>query len=862
MEARLSVKLRDAFVSVGATGTLVLNDGFVHLDRSINDDSFEADRWTFKRFLGPSSRLSDDELDVLFEECVRQSGNGHQLKKRTVLPPESATTTTPTRRGKNTPPSMESPITAGGKRDAGGDHHHETEHVFVDLAIALVYIRKLIGRKTQQLHDAQKKLRHFFSQSSVTKEAAGVAGANCKSKRDSQIVTNRAAGEIHAMTKRNIAAAMEKLQEMSRAELYDWMVSCGLTHSEAFLVLEASVDPVPEDDANSTPQAGKRRPPKDEDPEEGDQYDDDYDDERSAAPTDDEEIPESSVLARVAYGTLDTEYLKGALLEEDVPDDILYPLLVGKFVEAAADGGVGGFGSGNGAHHNGGFIGAGGAPGGASGVVTANMKQYTGSIGIATVLTSSRFSRCPRSATSASLVQSKHHDPNATQAPASATSKSARSRFGGDAEPAQHAATATKPTSKPDTSGVSSFEPLPLLDEANFRVFSSTFGCGLSGGEANVLFSFLQDPATGMVDSHQLIQLFQSKCPLFPTAQLQSQVCGIIRHRLLNAPVGVGGNSSAPMLNPKVSGLNLLHYQYCAFEDRTIPLDAFTAGFRKLGVPITVVPDILLEHLHRQCCSATPQEGLGISPLIKLIHAVRGPLPKPREALLSQLFVNLCRQYEAEQRRAGGGYPQGGTEDGTTQEISFQKLLESYMPDLAGPRLGTMPAERQSDLRRFLITLADPLHGGHATNGGEYHLTPTQLQQNISYPEFMYYWGNVAPTFEDDNTFQFFVWRSFGMQAGGSVGHQRGGGGSAAHSAARETSSSAHVTPRRGESTTAVASINHGGVGGVNAATGVVAPLHHISGSRRRVVPAPAVEDPSQHAGKPSRRKPFHATAI
>ena len=174
-----------------------------------------------------------------------------------------------------------------GARSVAGTTATGEELPMVDLAEVLVLFRKMFGGRTQQFHDVLKKLRA---------KRLDIA--------DSPF----------ALHERGVSAAP------SRLVVYEYLTGplCRLTESEAFLVLEyCNVPPVGDDD-------------------DGGDGDDDAFGCRAAAAKDRSPMP-VAVPSSVADGELDADYLVSCVFAFPMPDDIAYPLLIGKFADSLAD---------------------------------------------------------------------------------------------------------------------------------------------------------------------------------------------------------------------------------------------------------------------------------------------------------------------------------------------------------------------------------------------------------------------------------------------------------------------------------------------------------------------------------------------
>ena len=731
MLKRIGLKLREAYTSLGATGAIVFNDSFLHLDRSINEGNFEADRWTFKRFLAApgsgAAALSDLEMDTLFAECVRQSQETPVAVD--CLVSSGAMSAVPTARDlyDDTVSEAVSDIAFSSRRRSVSASHRSVSHAttsgppppcldpnaVADLAVALVLMRKLIGRRTQQVHDAMKRLRSKFKVAAATDRTvkgsdAGRARRGSRHNDDADPIVDEG-----------------QFQGKSRSELYELFTRrCGLTPSEAFLVLESALDDETE------PTTSQRRRGDDDNDGGDDGYDDEDDDDGGERPPSVMGEADYTVAARMAFCKIDVDYLAQALLTENPPDDILFPLLLQKVVDAMTD----------------------------------TAKEYTGTVGMLRALgvpaptgpspTSGRRAAglsqrgggaggSRRRGTAASIAESGAGDEQGTPALWSAITESSSPVLGGGG-----------------TAG---------MGDADFRAFTSKFGCGLSAGEANQLFDFLADAATGRLDPRTMLTLLHNRLPVLAPTDFASTVA-TMRHHLVASNL--------------VSSLNALHFELFLHEDRLIPLADFTAAVRQAGVAISMVPDVLVEYVHREAPTC-----------VAAVLLLRGPMRDNREGLLRQLFDKL-----------------DGDCDGL---ISRADLINTFAPDLAGHRIAPHPQERVDDLKRYV---------DETLPAGDTHL---------SFAEFVYYWGNASLSFADDSAFTLYMWRAFGMQ--------RDGIGSTAPP-------TANALANRGNPTI------HTANSAMGSEVGSPTP-RHLSISRRRVVPSPAVDDPARAAGRPSKRR-------
>lgn len=290
----------------------------------------------------------------------------------------------------------------------------------------------------------------------------------------------------------------------TRLAVYEYLCKSGTTQSEAFVVLERAC-------STKTPSPARG---------DGD-------------------------LAKQLEGELDVDYLVNALYAFPLPDDIAYPLLLGKLVDTAAD----------------------------------SSRELTGTLGLRRALgmairgvtTSDDLPVAP--AGGAAQPQPVQPDPLPKQ-------RHVHGRFARDT-----ASAAAKPQDATPAAGVNAApaaDPEVHLDASLFRAVCGVFG-GVSASEADVLFSFVCDP-DGTLHSSALLQLVASRLPLASQTDYMSIVA----------------DTRALVVAHDFAGLCALHEELAAYGDEAVPLPVYAAALRRCGVPTHFVADIDVEHLHRE----------------------------------------------------------------------------------------------------------------------------------------------------------------------------------------------------------------------------------------------------------------------
>jgi hypothetical protein len=163
------------------------------------------------------------------------------------------------------------------------------------------------------------------------------------------------------------------------------------------------------------------------------------------------------------------------------------------------------------------------------------------------------------------------------------------------------------------------------------------------------------------------------------------------------------------------NGLNGLHLRLARFGTRRIPVVDLSQAIRECGVPVSAAPDAVLDALVRQA----PTCG-------SFVLLLRGALPPSRTAVIRKLFAMLDTNGDGLVSRDLVFSCFNVTGNGTQQGAEFGRARDW-----------------KADLMAFLESLP---HG-----------------DSLSFAEFEYYWGNVAASVADDNTFTMLLWKAYSM---------------------------------------------------------------------------------------------------
>ena len=509
----------------------------------------------------------------------------------------------------------------------------------VDLAEVLVKVRKQLHCTMQQFHDILKRARAK------------------RLDRDSCPWTSH-----NLALRRNATSSSKRKKERPvRAIAFDYLVDkAGLTQSEAFLVLE-----------------------------------------KCSAPAEEVEQPHGDSPLGQSSGPmeLDVEYLESVLFDFPMPHDVAYPILIGKFIDTLSD----------------------------------PTTDYNGTVGLLRAAVEARFVVDERMArdkgdfaditASDSDDDAEEHNGQQRLQPKRRLDGSPSSQFGG--RPPLIGRNSSDGKQKKQYWGETSIDDMSptktkrqeakiaairhlsanakyvFIDREAFRHLIAIVGGGLPAGEADVLFSYLEEPNSGQLSLHQLILDVQRRLPVESPERIQ-MIINSMRSQI------IGHSTSSNYF-----GLNELHLALAAYGEEQAPVDLGTSALRKCGVSASVTADIEIEQVLSQAPTC-----------VQLVLLLRGVLPKSRYSLLKQLFEKLDEN-----------------QDGL---IDRNMLLTEFVPHNVDVKVGISTKALEKEIQYFIASL------------------PSGDEQ-MSFEEFTYFWGNVSASIPDDSTFTLLLWRAYDM---------------------------------------------------------------------------------------------------
>lgn len=291
------------------------------------------------------------------------------------------------------------------------------------------------------------------------------------------------------------------------------------------------------------------------------------------------------------------------------------------------------------------------------------------------------------------------------------------------------------------------------MDLGIFRRFCERVQCGLPMAEVELLYSFLAtrsvtlpngsvgQSSTPMVPFTLLVDEVTSRLPRVPPPEIQ-RVAALVRAHLASC-----GPATLNGLYAKLrGGVN------ANSDTILVPPIGFTKCLRELGVPSSVAPSVVLDALR----SAVPH-------LKSFIVFLRGPTPPSRTAVIQKLFSLLLQD------------AYGKDEAEAHSSVSVATIRHRFDPRVAAQ---VEPSVTVMQWQRMIDALAD---GNHATGSKQSVARPLHLQwdsrdgsspavglaattqQLVSGDDFQFYWGNVAASIEDDAKFTMLLWKAFSM---------------------------------------------------------------------------------------------------
>ena len=487
-------------------------------------------------------------------------------------------------------------VSAGDSSSLHGRDEEASASYVVDLAEVMLWLRKLFHCTSQQFHAILKRLR-----------AKQLDERLCTfAKRHRKYAARRSAGSTSSPG-----------HPVTRSEVFAYLVSAGgLTQSEAFLFLEycSVAQPLVVEALDLQPQSP----------------------------------------------ALDVDFVIAALFEFPLPDDIAYPLLMAKFVEAVSD----------------------------------PYRIVSGTSAEA----SPTLSRSGVTGLYEALVQCDLRDPPLVRL-------ASASQTASDVSSADERAAGLAEGDRDGDSG-SSAQPwyyVPnmnqLLDESQFRKLNFLVCGGLPNKECDLLFSFLNDRETGLLPVSVLMEQYAMRLEPVPLHELELWAL----------------NVRGALLEKMPNGLNGLHLRLSRFGDRRMPVVELSAALRECGVAQSVAPDAVLDELWRQA----PTCG-------SFVLLLRGGLAPSRTLIIRKLFAML-----------------DADNDGlVSRDVVFSSFLPPGQQSTSDGIFGRTK-DWKDDLAAYLKSLPP--------------------DDNLSYAEFEYYWGNVAVSVADDNTFTMLLWKAYSM---------------------------------------------------------------------------------------------------
>lgn len=504
----------------------------------------------------------------------------------------------------------------------------------------------------------------------------------------------------------------------SRRDVFDFLTfELGLTDSEAFLCLEYFS------------LAGDRSTGSRDDRSSSSSFDDEDDE---GAPT----------------NALDADYIIASLFEFPMPDDVAYPLLMSKLVEA---------------------------------ITNPNRAERSG---MTAVLEELLFYTDALDASGSHLLYGRKHFKEVSDAELERFEAEEEDDRAEDDGEADAGATSVRVPCKRILS-------TRWMDGTLFRKFCGSMVVGLPTGEVELLFGYLSDSNSGLLSFSTLFEQILLRYPTVPLAEVQRAASAVRAH--LFAKQGP-------------HALNQLHECLSRFQNNTVPPLQFCKAIRSLGIPGSVLPTVHVDAIRRvagRCVQAVslirgplpPARSETIEKLYLLLLEDSGLMPKQHapqshssrgddddDAPRGKSHRALS---SATRRDVGASPPPTGVSKADLLAIPVPKsaVLRRFEPELAPGLIPTVAAQVwRQHLERYLASLHDdsldnntasPQKGGvsrrlldeaspkpseRKTTAPHAVHTPT-----LQFLELAYFWGNVSPSVEDDSQFTLLLWKSFSM---------------------------------------------------------------------------------------------------
>ena len=307
------------------------------------------------------------------------------------------------------------------------------------------------------------------------------------------------------------------------------------------------------------------------------------------------------------------------------------------------------------------------------------------------------------------------------------------------------------------------------LDAAGFRKFIHVFSGGLPVGECDLLFGYLCDRAAHLpqplLSTEALVNHFQQRLDVWAAVDMRLALDEMRR--------------SVDLLSLHA----LLAGQFGPHAET--PLENVIAALRRCGLSPSAVADVEIEHVYREARTAAA-----------LVLLIRGPMPRPREEAVRRLFSRLDGSADGSSAEGADGV--GFSGGGGSGAVSGELMLRAFDP--SQPPNARAAASLQEKMYTFLLSMAahasssspadeSSISAGGGGGGGGYshhfavgrgrslgatssvsaaggcHGGSSSIAAvRLTFAEFTYFWGCVSLLFDTDANFSLFIWRGYRMQ--------------------------------------------------------------------------------------------------
>lgn len=432
--------------------------------------------------------------------------------------------------------------------------------------------------------------------------------------------------------------------------------------------------------------------------------------------------PDNGTPQHAPVSTLDTEYIVAALFQFPLPDDVAYPLLMSKLVEA---------------------------------ITNPNRGERSG---MTAILEELLFYTDALDSSGKLLLYGRKSTKEIDE--------EELRRVEADGDAAEEDAEEEPPLVRIPCRAILGSR---WMEIGIFRKFCTSMSVGLPSGEVDLLYGYLCNPDSGLLSHATLLEQVLLRYPSIPLPEVQ-RAASAMRTQLIS--------KQGP------HALNLLHEQLARFQDRTVPPLQFRRAVRNLGVSVPTVHIDAIRRVAGRCVQAVslvrgpipPSRSETIEKLFLLLLDDCGLVPRPsRSSDGDDDGSSRSHRAMSGRRDKSSAQPAAGQDKAQLLAMAVPKaaVVRRFEPELAPGLIPTAAASSwRQQLERYLASLHEDVSvEARAGSVSRRLLNETPAHSNhhpsqaatVQFLELAYFWGNVSPSIEEDAQFTLMLWKSFSM---------------------------------------------------------------------------------------------------